>query len=104
MLFRSHFLLHGLDGSRLQHHLDLVFGSCQQFDGPVLAEAGPVHLEEHGPVVGLDPQRDGDVDDRGNTVHYPGFRGSLTGSVLGVGGADGGRCSDAEEDHSQAGH
>lgn len=67
-----YFLLHGLDVSRLQHHLDLVLGAREQLDGPGLAEPGPVHLEEHGPLVGLDPQRDGDVDDRRDVVHDPG--------------------------------
>lgn len=66
------FFLRGLDVSRLHHHLDLVFGACEQFDGPVLAEPGSVHLKEHGSLIGLDPQGDGDVDDRRDVVHYPG--------------------------------
>lgn len=65
--------LRGLDVSRLRHHLDLVFGACEQFDGSALAEPGSVHLEEHGPLVGLDPQGDGDVDERRNVVHDPGI-------------------------------
>lgn len=72
LAFRTHRLprcLRGLDVSRLQHHLDLVLGAREELDGPALAEPGPVHLEEDRAVVGLDPQRDGDVDDRGDVVH-----------------------------------
>lgn len=71
--FKLNPFLRGLDVSRLQHHLDLVFGACEQFDGPALAEPGPVHLKKHGSLIGLDPQRDGDVDDGRNVVHCPGF-------------------------------
>lgn len=63
------FLLRGLHGSGLHRHLDLVLGACQQLDGAALAEAGPVHLEEDGPLVGLDAERDGDVDDGRDAVH-----------------------------------
>lgn len=48
------FLLRGLHRSGLHHHLDLVLGACQQLDGAGLAETGSVHLEEDGPLVGLD--------------------------------------------------
>lgn len=47
-------LLRGLHGSGLHHHLDLVLGARQQLDGAVLAESSPIHLEEDGPLVGLD--------------------------------------------------
>lgn len=71
--FKLNFFLRGLDVSRLYHHLDLVFGSREQFDGPALAEPGSVHLEKHRSFIGLDAQGDGDVDDRRNVVHYPVF-------------------------------
>lgn len=64
--------LRSLDVPGLHHHLDLVLGAREQLDGPALAEAGAVHLEEDGPLVGLDPQRDGDVDDGGDAVHAAG--------------------------------
>lgn len=78
---RFSFFLRGLDGARLHHHLDLVFGAREQLDGPGLAEPGSVHLEEDGPLVGLDPQGDGDVDDRRDAVHCPGFLCSVLGPV-----------------------
>lgn len=71
MLLNINVSLRGLHLSGFHHHLELVFGACEQLDGPALAEAGPVHLEEDGPLVGLDPQGDGDVDDRRDVVHYP---------------------------------
>lgn len=58
-----------LDGSGLHHHLDLVFGPREQLDGSGLAEPGSVHLVEDGTLVGLDPERDGDVDDVRDAVH-----------------------------------
>ena len=61
-----------LRGHRLpgfQHHLDLVLGAGEQLDGARLAEARPIHLEEHRALVGLDLQADGDVDDRREVVH-----------------------------------
>lgn len=76
--------LRGFDVSRLHHHLDLVLGAREQLDGAALAEAGPVHLEEDRALVGLDPQGDGDVDDRGDVVH-----GSSVGPELTEGEADG---------------
>lgn len=87
-------VLRGLDGSGLHHHLDLVLGAREQLDGPALAEPGPVHLEEHGPLVRLDPQRDGDVDDGRNVVHGPGLSAVLRFEVR---AEDSGGCGDAEE-------
>lgn len=58
-----------LDGSGLHHHLDLVFGAREQLDGSGLAEPGPVHLVEDRTLVGLDPERDGEVDDVRDAVH-----------------------------------
>lgn len=58
-----------LDGSGLHHHLDLVFGAREQLDGSGLAEPGSVHLIEYGTLVGLDPERDGDVDEVRDAVH-----------------------------------
>lgn len=62
-------LLRGLYGSGLHHHLDLVLGAREQLDGAALAESSPIHLEKNGPLVGLDSERDGDVDDGGDAVH-----------------------------------
>lgn len=88
------FLLRGLHGSGLHRHLDLVLGACQQLDGAVLAEAGPVHLEEDGPLVGLDAERDGDVDDGRDAVHVlPAVGFSLPAGGGGSGGAGEGRPS-----------
>lgn len=58
-----------LDGSGLHYHLDFVFGAREQLDGSGLAEPGSVHLIEDGTLVGLDPERDGDVDDVWDAVH-----------------------------------
>lgn len=82
-------VLRGLDVSGLQHHLDLVLGAGEQLDGSGLAEPGSVHLVEHGPLVGLDPKRDGDGDDVRDVVHDAGLRA--------------GGWAAAEEDHRQAG-
>lgn len=58
-----------LDGSGLHYHLYFVFGAREQLDGSGLAEPGSVHLIEDRTLVGLDPERDGDVDDVGDAVH-----------------------------------
>lgn len=106
--------LRGLDVPGLHHHLDLVLGAREQLDGPALAEAGAVHLEEDGPLVGLDPQRDGDVDDSGDAVHAAGSAllqgvGEGSGSSVRMRKVGGGRRRDAEDaavlrrDRDQAG-
>jgi len=61
--------LRGLRPAGLQHHLYVVLGAGEQLDGPGLAEARPVHLEEDGPRVGLDPEADGDVEDGRQVLH-----------------------------------
>lgn len=100
----SFFLLRGLHGPGLHHHLDLVLGARQQLDGSALAEAGPVHLEEDWPLVGLDAQRDGDVDDGGDAVHVRPAVGFSLSRLGGVGeGEEGLGCSGApvEEEEQQ---
>lgn len=61
--------LRGLDGAWPEGHLDLVLGPGQQLDGAVLAEALPVHLEIHRPVVGLDFEGDADFHEAGDVAH-----------------------------------
>lgn len=61
--------LRGLDGAGSEGHLDLVLGPGQQLDGAVLAETLPVHLEIHGPVVGLDFKGDADFHEAGDVAH-----------------------------------
>lgn len=58
-----------LDGPGLHHHLQLVLGAREQLDGSGLAEPGPVHLVEDRTLVGLDPERDGELDELRDVVH-----------------------------------
>lgn len=61
--------LRGLHGAGPESHLNLVLGPGEQLDGAVLAEALPVHLEVHRPVVGLDFESNADFHEAGDINH-----------------------------------